>query len=234
MLFALDWMNDVWDSMVSWLLESTNNISIASISSAILSHWLIFIGCLLVGLVLCFGGFRYHKLVLGAIGSVLCGIVGWHLGHAVNESAISIPVVYATFMVIGGFCISFLLYFFVVFSGGWFFFVALLSMLSGVLLINKLWIAALLAALYSAFYIKFKLVMSALSGALLLGIIAFSFSPTVGAAVAGACALVGICTQVILKKRYNARKVRERREEIEKYPYGPGIAYGWAEPKSKV
>lgn len=234
MLFALDWMKNVWDGMVSWLLGLTNDISTASISSVLTSHWLLLIGCLLAGLALCFGGFRCHKLVLGLTGGVLGGLFGWQLGCMISGRASSTPVVYATFFVISGFFVAYLLYFGIVFSGGWLLFAAILPLFSEALHSHKLWIAAVLAVAYSAIYIKYKLVMSAVSGALVLGILAFSLSPAAGAVIACACIPGGICVQRILKRKYDERKVRERQEELEKYPYGPGIAYGWPEPKSKV
>lgn len=232
MLFALDWMKTTWNSILAWILNLTEGISIASIASALTGHGLVLTGCLLAGLVLCTFGFQCHKLVLGLICGVLFGCLGWYLGRGMNAEDLSIPTIYAALLAVPGFFTWYLLYFFPVFTSGWFFFLAVLAPLSGLLQGNQLWIAAILAAAYSAFYIKYKLVMSAVTGAVGLGLLACAISPVLGAAIACACTAGGIYLQLKLWKQHEAKRAIEAQRQVEKYPYGPGLAYGWTEPGS--
>ncbi len=233
MLISQDWMKATWSSILSWILNLTDGICAASIAAALTCHGLVLIGCLLAGLALCCFGFRYHKLVLGMICGVLLGWLGWHIGCGVNTENISVPAIYAVLLAMTGFFTFYLLYFLAVFTGGWFFFLAVLAPLSRILQGNELWIAALLAAVYSAFYIKYKLAVSAVTGALVLGLLAYALTPLFGAVTACACTAGGICLQLELRKRYEAKRTAEAREQLEKYPYGPGQAYGWEEPRGK-
>lgn len=234
MLISQNWMKATWQSILSWILNLTEGISAGSIASALTCHPLVLAGCLLAGLGLCLLGFRCHKLVLGCICSVLLGWLGWYIGSGVNVGNISVPAIYGALLAITGFFAGYLLYFLAVFSGGWFFFLAVLAPLSGLLQGHVLWIGALLSAAYSAFYIKYKLVMSAVTGALALGLLAYALSPLFGLAAVCACTAGGIRHQLWQRKRYDAKTAREAREQLEKYPYGPGQAYGWQEPQRKV
>ena len=230
MLFALDWIKRTWDSMVSWILALTEGLNLASLSAALTGHVLVLAGCCLGGLVLCAAGFRYHKLVIGLTCGVLAGIFGWYAGRAVNAGLLTVPAVYAAMLSVTGFFACYLLYFLAVFAGGWFLFLAGLASWAGALRVGHLWIAALLAAGYTALYIKYKPALSAVTGALLLGLLAVSRSPALGALTACACAAGGIPLQRRLKARDDARRSRDAQAQREKYPYGPGLAYGWPEP----
>lgn len=232
MLFSLAWMKATWNSILSWILGLTNGICFASIASALTCHWLILTGYLLAGLALCISGFRCHKLVSGLICGMLLGYLGWYLGRGVNGESVSVPAIYAVLLAVTGFFTGYLLYFLAVFSGGWFFFLAVLAPLSGLLQGHSLWIAAVLAAVYSGFYTKYKLVMSAVTGALGLGLLAGSISPVLGVVTICVCAPGGICLQLQLRKREDEKRARDALEQREKYPYGPGQAYGWPEPGS--
>ena len=232
MLFALDWMKSTWDRILSWILGLTNGICIASIASVLTCHYLVLVGCLLAGVVLCISGFRYHKQVFGLICSALFGCLGWYIGRGIHGEHVSVSVIYAALLAVTGFFTGYLLYFSAVFSGGWFFFLSVLAPLSGILQGHLLWVAAILAAAYSAFYIKYKLAMSAVTGALGLGLLVFPISPALGVVTAGACTAGGICLQRKLWMRYEAKRIRAAQEQTEKYPYGPGQAYGWPEPGS--
>jgi len=233
MLISLDWMKATWNSILSWILNLTEGISTGSIAAALTCHPVVLTGSLLAGLALCAFGFRCHKQVLGMICGALLGWLGWQIGCGVSTENISIPAIYGALLAVTGFFTFYLLYFLAVFAGGWFFFLAVLAPLSGALQGNALWIAALLAALYSGFYSKYKLVMSAATGALVLGLLAYALTPLFGGVTACACTGGGICFQLWLRKRYEAKRTAEAREQLEKYPYGPGLAYGWEEPGSR-
>lgn len=232
MLISHEWMKSAWNSIVSWILSLTEGICFASIASALTRHWLVLSGCLMAGLVLCIFGFRFHKVILGLVSSMLLGYLGWHIGCGINTDSISVPAIYAALLAVAGFFTCYLLYFLPVFSGGWSFFLAALAPLIGLLQGHRLWIAAILAAVYSAFYIKYKLAMSAVTGALGLGLLVCSVSPGLGAVTACACSVGGICLQLKLRKQYEIKRRSEAQKQIEKYPYGPGLAYGWTEPGS--
>ncbi len=232
MLFALDWMKASWDRVISQVLGLAEGLSIASIASALTDGWPVLIGCLLVSLALCGSGFRYHKLVIGATCSVLLAVLGWHIGRGIDTQHITVPALYALFLAIAGYFVFYILYSLAVFSGGWFFFLAATAPFAARLLDHRLWIAALLAAAYSVIYARYTLVMSSVTGALVMGLLAWSLSPGLGAFIFCAGGAGGIFLQRRLKREYDAKRVREAQEQLEKYPYGPGLAYGWPEPES--
>lgn len=230
MLISLNWIQRTWDSIIAWILSLANGISVPSISCAMTAFWPVLILCLAAGLALCFVGFRYHKLVLGLMCGLLFGFLGWQLGGSINGESVSVPVMYALFFFIPGFFLSYLLYFLPIFSGGWLFFLGVMAPCVPALHGHQMWIAAVLAVGYSILYIKFKLVMSAVTGALVLGLLAYALAPAVGAVVVCACIAGGIVCQFYLRRRQITKREQAIREDREKYPYGPGIAYGWEEP----
>ena len=231
MLFALDWIERTWNTVTGAIRSVVEGVTLASATAAITGSLFILIPCALLALVLCGYGFRRHKLVSGIVGGVLLGVLGWHIGSSINPEQISVSVVYMLLFGVPGFFVLYLLYPVTVFAGSFLLSYAALSPLEGALAGNAVWIALALAVGCCILYVKFKLVMSALSGALVLGLMAAALSPIAGVAAAAAFLGGGIPLQLYFRRRYYDRLDREYREQCKKYPYGPGQIYGWPEPK---
>lgn len=230
MLFALDWMKRTWNAMVSAVQTLTEGLDLFTFSAAIRDVRLVLIVCLAAGILLCFLGFRCHKLVHGIAGGILLGAFGWHIGQVINAGQISISAVYAVVLAIVGFFLLYLCYFLNVFVGGCFLFLAALAPFRAVLQGYVLLTAALPAVIYCVLYIKYKLAMTAVTGAVVLGLAFFISSPAVSVVILCVFTAAGIYVQRILRRRYENQKVVSMQEQIEKYPYGPGLVYGWEDP----
>lgn len=230
MLFALDWMKKTWDAMVSAICTLTEGLDLFTVSAAISSLWPVLAACLTAGLLLCFLGFRYHKFVHGITGGILLGALGWHIGQVINAGQLSIAAVYAVMLAIVGFFTWYLCYFLNVFIGGCFLFLAVLAPFRAGLQEYALLIAILLSVIYCAFYIKYKMAMTAVTGAIVLGMAMLNSSPAVSAIIVCGCIASGIYVQLVLRRRYEKQKIISMQEQLEKYPYGPGLVYGWEDP----
>lgn len=230
MLFALDWIKRAWSAIFSDILALTEGLNLFSVSAAINSSALIMIACLTAGLTLSLYGFRYHKLVNGFAGGILFGTLGWNMGLLINENQITIAAIYMVILAILGFFLLYLCYFFQILTGGWFLFLAVLDPFRAALQEYLLLAAFLLAVLYCAFYIKYKLPMTAVTGAILLGLAMLCHTPGGAALIACGCIAAGIYVQLELRRRYEKKIEQAMQEQYEKYPYGPGLVYGWPDP----
>ena len=230
MLFALAWMKRVWQSFMALIFGLADRITVPLISDTMTGFWLTALFCIVSGLVLCTQGFHYHKLIHGLTGSVVLGCLGWYAGVQVSPDQLSTRVVYALVAVIAGFFTLYLMYFLNLLIGGWYFFLALLAPFGGVIHGFRYWIAILLAVAYCWLYVKHKMVMSGVTGAIVLALAAWNLSPVLSAVVLIAGSVGGNMIQRVLYERWRQKKLKEAQEEVEKYPYGPGLAYGWPDP----
>lgn len=230
MLFALDWIKRTWDAIVSAIQTFTEGLDMFTVSAAISGFWPVLAVCLVVGLILCLLGFRYHKFVHGILGGIFLGGLGWHIGQIINASQVSVSAIYAAILALAGFFVLYLCYFLSVFIGGSLLFLAVPAPLREALQGYAPLIAALLAVIYCTLYIEYKLSMTAVTGAVILGLLAFNSSPAIAAVIFSACTPAGIYVQIILRGRYERQKELSMKEQLEKYPYGPGLVYGWEDP----
>ena len=230
MLFALDWMKRTWSSIISAILSFTDGLNLFSVSAALRAFWLIAAAVIIAGAVLCFLGFRFHKLVHGFIGAALLGALGWYIGTLVNRTQITVWAVWAVTFTIVGFFVIYLCYFLNVLAGGYLLFLAILAPLKNLLNGYIIFIALVLAVIYCAFYIKYKLAMTAVTGAILLGLVFYGISPIISLIITVVFAAAGIYAQITFRRKYEAQMRKSMQEQIKKYPYGPGLVYGWEDP----
>lgn len=230
MLFALDWMKRTWAMMLSAIRTLTEGLDLFSVSEAIREYDQVVIVCSIAGIIFCFLGFRYHKFVHGLIGGILLGALGWHLGQGINAEQISVSAVYTVVLAIVGFFVLYMCYFLNVFVGGCFLFLAVLAPCRLALQNYIFLLAVLSATIYCVIYIKYKMVMTAVTGAVMLGLVFFYSSPVISAVIAFGCTAAGIYAQLVLQHRYEEKKRLSMQEQLEKYPYGPGLVYGWQDP----
>lgn len=230
MLFALDWMKEMWNAIAAAVQAFTENLNLLSISAAMNAFWPVLATWLIAGTVLCMSGFRYHKIVHGIAGGILLGTLGWHIGRMTNGTQIAVSVIYAVILMIAGFFIFYLCFFINILAGSYFLFTALMASFKVPLKGTAFWLAALAAIIYCAIYIKYKLAMTAVTGASILGLVFFGNSPLISFIVFCGCIPAGIYLQTILCRRYEKQRIRTMQEQVEKYPYGPGLAYGWPDP----
>lgn len=228
MLFALEWMKNIWGIMVSAIRTFTEELDLFSVSAGISGFWPVLIFCLAVGLTLCFLGFRYHKFVNGIVGGMLLGCLGWYIGQTINARQMSISAVYAIILAITGFFVFYLCYFLNVFVGSGFLFLAVLA--GAELREYGFLLAVVLAVIYCVLYIKYKLAMTAVTGAALLGLAVFNRSPFTAAVLFCVCIASGIYVQRMLRRRCEKQRAFSMQAQLEKYPYGPGLVYGWQDP----
>ena len=233
MLFALDWIDQLRDGLFSALVSLIEALNFEGLSYMLTSHTLVTLISLIMGAVLCFAGFRYHKLVHAFMGAALLGSFGWFLGMAANSETVVIAAVYTTMMMIIGFFFIYVCYFLNVYGMAFVFLVALGAPFRGAFYGMSIWFACILAFAISAIYSKYKLVMSAIFGGCMLGLTFYKASPASAIIITGGCIAMGIVVQLKLQKRYELRKQQALEEEVKKYPYGPGIAYGWEDPTLK-
>lgn len=230
MLFALDWIQRTWNAAAAAVHAFTSALSLPAVSGAMTGFWPVLVACLLAGAVMCFYGFRYHKLIIGLVGAILMGVLGWYIGMWINRDQVAVAAIYAVLLALAGFFILYLCYFFGILAGSYFLFTAVLVSCQGVFQRYSGLVAFLLAVLYCGFYIKYKLAMTALTGAVILSLLVFSLSPAAAGALLCVFTAGGIYVQILLRRRYERLRIRLRQEELEKYPYGPGLAYGWPDP----
>lgn len=229
MLFALDWFKRTLGSIVSAIRALTDGLDLFLISSALREFWLVAVASAIAGVVLCFLGFRYHKVVHGLIGSALFGRLGWHIAQMLGSTQITALVVYATLFAIVGFFVMYICYFLNVFAGSYLLLLALFAPVSS--LFKGYTLAAfLLGIICCVLYVKYKLDATALSGAMILSLMFFGISPALSLIILGSLTFAGIYVQGIVRCRYEDLMKISMQKQIEKYPYGPGLAYGWEDP----
>lgn len=230
MLFALEWMKNTWAAMVSAIHSFTEGLELFSVSAAICSFLPVLLICLVAGIIWCFLGFRFHKFVHGIIGGILLGALGWNIGRVIKAEQVSIAAVYAAMLAIAGFFVLYMFYFLNVFGGSFFFFLAALATFEIVFQEYVFLIAAILALIYCILYVKYEMVMTAVTGAILLSLVVLNISPVISGILGCGCTAAGIWIQTVLRHRYEARETQLMQEQLEKYPYGPGLVYGWPDP----
>ena len=230
MIFALDWIQSVIDSFSIAISKLIAGLSYSSISSLFYLNDFILIFVIIAGLLLCFYGFKSHKLVNGVIGASILGFIGWNIGHVINNAVPSVSAIYTISLCIIGFFCIYLCYFVNVLLGAWLFATATLFPIQNILGGHVIWLSFLPAIIFCVFYIKFKLQMTAVSGAIILGLLVYPYSPALGMITALVCGILGIIVQLRLRKLHEIKLAKELEEQIAKYPYGPGLAYGWEDP----
>lgn len=228
MLFALDWMQRTWDKIVSAISLFAQGLTIPGIAQWMTSTWLILIACLIGGIVLCTYGFRRHKLISGIAAAALFAYWGWLFGGVMNPEQTTTWILYAVLFAIAGFVLGYMFYYLNVFAGSWFLFIAIFE-LFGLSVGYRFWFGLLGAVVFTMLYVRYTPVMTAISGAIVLGIMSVKIH-VLASLVTVILIAGGIILQLFLERRHNLLLDREMQEQIEKYPYGPGLAYGWEEP----
>lgn len=230
MLFALDW---IWNALETIRLEVVRLVegtTFTSISVAMTGFWPVLVFCALMSAWLWGYGFQKHKMISAIIGALLMGSIGWRIGMISNEAYLSTSIVYALLLGMAGYVAFYILYHISLLVGGFLFFYAACGMLPK-LTPYAVWIALGLTIVYIILFVVFKLVMSVVTGSVLLGMMFYLISPIVAVMVTIVLIASGTPLQFYLRRRYRDRLNREYQEQLTKYPYGPGLVYGWPEPE---
>lgn len=230
MLFALEWIRSVRTNLFSAIGAMLAEPSLARISQLLTVNWIVILLAALIGSGLCFWGFRIQRHCHGLASAVLFAVLGWALGQVVPAARPSSPTFYAVSFFILGFLIFSMGYFCNVLAGCWLFCLALLCPVRGLLGTLYLWLAFIPAFFLCILYVRFKLAGSAAFGAVLLGLLCYSRAPWSFYVITAVLLPLGIIVQTLLQDRYFRKKREMLEAQMEKYPYGPGIAYGWKDP----
>lgn len=233
MLFALEWIRNVRSDLFDTIEAVIRDTSLESLSRLLTMNWMVVVLVMLIGLGLCFWGFRIHRYCHGLASAVLLGVLGWALGHVIPGSHPASPAVFAVLFFFVGFFVFSLGYFANVFVCDFLLMLALFPETREIMGNHFLWLAFFPALVACIFYVKYKLVCSALFGAVVLSLLFYRLSPWLSLSLLVAFSIGGIVVQLILKRIYDLKRLEIMREQIELYPYGPGLAYGWEDPTLK-
>lgn len=231
MIFALDWIKEQLVNIknaVDWVFSG---LTLNEISYTLTSSVLLIILCTAGAILLCVYGFRLHKLVSGLAGAGYMSLFGYYIGARANPEYWSMHILYGVIFALIGFAVFYGLYQLNVFAGAVFLFYALCMQLGGFFAEQALWITLVSALVYCILFVSDQLVMSSVTGALILALMVWKLHPPASLLTGIAALLSGIPLQLMLRQRYFDYLNSEAAIDKEKYPYGPGLVYGWEEPK---
>ena len=233
MLFALDWVDLVRDGIASFLVSVFNALNFSALSTMLTANWFWSTLSILLAFTLCYYGFRFHRTVHAVFGAMILGTFGWYLGIAANPNTAAIAWVYAVMSVMIGFFGIYIGYFINVFTMGFLFSIALSAPFRSAFLGTSIFFSLILAFIGCIIYAKFKPVMTAVYGGITIAVIFYRVDPILSLIIGVFCMITGILFQHKMVKIYQKHLQKELEEQVKKYPYGPGIAYGWDDPTLK-
>lgn len=220
MLIALAWIEEKLSLFYAFILDTFGGVSLTSITATLTGSLPFMICLILAALLLCYLGFRLHKLVSGLIAGALFGYLGWRLGMLIGSAYISIQVLMALILGTIGFFFLHIVYPISVFLSSFLFACALYAAVFPAS--APAWLHLVLplvfAAGYCVLYIQHKKIMTALTGGILLMLLlpdVLLLPVRIGICVAAAAS--GIWVQTILMRKAAEKKCREEDEYRRKY-----------------
>ncbi len=221
MLFALEWIREqlaVVSDFIAGILEALTLNSIGSFLTQSVALLVIYI---LAGLILACLGFRFHKLVSGAVGAAIMGLLGWSLGTAINPNMLSSSIVWALIFTVIGLLLFSILFVVNAWVG---------SFILAYTLCRELFAAGIAVGAIAGFVfalafcfllVKRHFIRTPIEGGIILGLISlhyFSFYVALG--LVAVIITGGILLQNALRKNYEA-KIREYEEYRPNAPRPP-------------
>lgn len=220
MLIALAWIKEKLTLFYMFILAVLEGTSLNAITATLKSSLASMICFTLLALLLCYLGFRVHKLVSGLVSSVMLGYIGWLLGAMIGPAYLSIQVLVALLLSLLGFFFLYLFYPVNVLLASFLLTYALCALVLTPFLPAGLMLAVALvfAVLYCILYVRHQKIMTSLTGAILLFLsLPDVFSLPFKAGIALAVVASGIWVQTILMRNAAARQQLEAEAYRVKY-----------------
>lgn len=211
MLFALEWIRTQLAVIYSAITVFLEELTLEAITSFLGGTPVLTVLFILAGLTLVTVGFRTYKFISSIVGASVLGILGWHLGSAINPDVISASILVAFVFVIIGLSLFYILSVINTFLSTFIVFFAVFGELFILSTDAKVLISSAVALLYCILLIRLKYVWTAITGGMLLGLITLYFFGYITAlCVLAICAAGGTLLQYFLHKRYEAKKAELR------------------------
>lgn len=222
MLFALDWIARQIAQLSALISEALGKVTFVAGQQALTSSLPMVICCIVLGLVLCFFGVRYHKWVSGLAAAVWFGYLGWRLAEYLEVPVASKILMTLIFAFIT-FFFSYVIYQISVLFTSFLFAWALCEM--WLPMETPSWaqwvISIVFCIVWCILYVKNIKVMTAVSGGILLYLLQIMSSPLMWLVICSQIVIAGIIVQILLARRLERKRSLREAEYRRKYIDNP-------------
>jgi|GEM_PF-4759024 len=214
MLIALEWIRARLRELSAALLDLLERVTLPAVRGFLASPWYHLLAAAAAALLLCFLGYFCFRLVCGAAGGTFFGLLGWFLGGLIGRGYLSIRIILALWLGILGFFLLYVVYQLGLLAGGFLLAWAACRALWPALPAGGAAAAALgAAAVWCVLFVRHKMVLSCLTGAVLLALLL----PGAAAAAALAVLAAGLALQARLVHRSKTNRLKTQEEYRKKY-----------------